>query len=365
MPDNPYKILNSEEIETPALIVLPQVVEENIKLALNIVGKNVLRPHVKTFKIREVAQLLMGMGVNRFKCATIAEAEMLAMVNVKDILLAYQPVGKNIDRLKKLIEAFPETKFSCLVDNVETLLNLSKEFNEKPLNVFIDLNVGMNRTGVKAENAKNFVISVINTAGVLLKGIHAYDGHIHEIDFESRKKLADEVYLMAEEIRADAVNRTKKELELVVGGTPTFPIFATKNNVTCSPGTFVFWDAGYQQYSDLPFKIATCLLTRIISIIDGKSMCLDLGHKSVASENPLDKRASFLSDDPIELISHSEEHLVVHVQDTSLYKIGQVLYAIPYHICPTVALHSDIQVVENQIVTKKWNVAARNRKISI
>lgn len=365
MLQNPYLLQNPDEIETPSLVVLPQIVRENIKLALNIIGENVLRPHVKTFKTKEVAQLLIDVGVSQFKSATIAEAEMLAMVNAKDILLAYQPVGKNIDRLKKLIETYPDSSFSCLVDNEATVLALGQIFKENPLNIYIDLNVGMNRTGVLPENSEILLDLIKSTTGVMLKGIHAYEGHIHAIDFDKRKELADTVFFVSDAIRCKVETILQKKLELVIGGTPTFPIFANKNRVTCSPGTFVFWDSGYSKYTDLPFKVATCLLTRVISIIDNQFLCLDLGHKAVASENSLDKRLTFLSEESIELISHSEEHLVIKVHDTSNYKIGQVLYAIPYHICPTVALHNEIQVIENQIVVGHWTVVARNRTITI
>ena len=65
-----------------------------------------LRPHVKTNKITEVCAMMMEAGISKFKCATIAEAEMLAMIKAKDVLLAYQPVGPKIKRLLRLIQQY-------------------------------------------------------------------------------------------------------------------------------------------------------------------------------------------------------------------------------------------------------------------
>ena len=64
-----------------------------------------LRPHVKTHKMAEVVRLQVAQGITRFKCATIAEAEMLAQAGARDVLLANQLVGPNARRLAKL---FPE-----------------------------------------------------------------------------------------------------------------------------------------------------------------------------------------------------------------------------------------------------------------
>jgi D-threonine aldolase len=146
-----YAIENIDSIDSPALVVYPERIKANIRAALDMVrNPGVLRPHAKTSKISEVAMLLQNAGVTKFKCATIAEAEMLAMVGAKDVLLAYQPVGPKILRLLQLIKAYPSTTFSCLVDNVDNARHLSEvcAAQNNHLNVFIDLNIGMNRTGI-------------------------------------------------------------------------------------------------------------------------------------------------------------------------------------------------------------------------
>lgn len=89
-----YLINNIEQIDSPALAIYPDRVQENIDLAIGIArDKNKLRPHVKTNKMQEVCSMMLKSGITKYKCATIAEAEMLALAKAPDILLAYQPVG--------------------------------------------------------------------------------------------------------------------------------------------------------------------------------------------------------------------------------------------------------------------------------
>lgn len=149
--DDWYVISNVDRIDSPALAFYPDRISGNIELAKRIIGDtNRLRPHVKTNKAAEVSRMLLDAGIRKFKCATIAEAEMLGHMNAPDVLLAYQPVGPKISRLLDLIKAYPATHYSCLVDQAENARAISAlcEAGNITLDVFIDLNVGMNRTGV-------------------------------------------------------------------------------------------------------------------------------------------------------------------------------------------------------------------------
>ena len=111
---NWYEIRNIDTIDSPALVVYKQRVLENIRLLKVMVNNEVdrLRPHVKTNKMSAVCQLMLDAGIKKFKCATIAEAEMLAMVAAPDVLLAYQPVGPKAARLIKLLNQYPATQFA-------------------------------------------------------------------------------------------------------------------------------------------------------------------------------------------------------------------------------------------------------------
>ncbi len=292
----------------------------------------------------------------------------LRLIKAPDVLLAYQPTPVKANRLLQLVQQYPSTKFSCLIDDLNNAEIISEIFSAKKLSVdvFIDLNVGMNRSGIKTSAAFELYKNTQTLKGIHIIGLHVYDGHIRDTNIDERKQKTDtafdEAIKLAEKIEA----LTQQKLIIVAGGSPTFPVHAQRKNVECSPGTFVFWDWGYKtQFADEPFKIAALVITRIISIIDEQTICTDLGHKSVAAENILEKRVHFLNAENVEFISQSEEHLVLKVDDSAHFKIGDVLYGVPYHICPTVALYERAVVVENNNAIDEWKTIARDRKINI
>lgn len=364
-----YSIENVNELDTPALVIYPDRVKENILTLIKSIGDiNRLRTHIKTHKSSEVSALMLKAGIKKFKCATIAEAEMLAMTGAPDVLLAYQPVGPKANRLAALVQQFPATNFSCLIDNIDTAKHLSEIFQQHntSLPVFIDLNVGMNRTGIVPADALSLVEKCRTLKGISIIGLHAYDGHIRDTDFNLRKKRCDEAFALVLSLKQEIKNNFNKELTIVAGGTPTYSIHCKRQEAECSPGTFIYWDQGYNEIlAEQRYSCAALVVTRIISKPSATTICIDLGHKAIASENPLSHRVSFLNASNLQPIGHSEEHMVFTVEGGNDYNVGDVLYGIPYHICPTVALHDRAAIVENNNVVAYWNTLSRNRKITI
>jgi D-serine deaminase-like pyridoxal phosphate-dependent protein len=292
---------------------------------------------------------------------------MLGMISAPDVLLAYQPVGVKIQRFIELVKRYPRTKFSCLVDDINHASELSRNFLQAGItgNVFMDVNIGMNRTGIKPSKALRLFEHCMQLSNINPVGLHGYDGQITDTDIEIRKALADDAYGEELSLAGEIKKQFHIDPVMVTGGSPTFPLHASRHTIECSPGTFVFWDWGYQQkYPEQPFEPAALVITRVISIIDAQNICVDLGHKSVASEMPL-PRVHFLNAPKATAISHSEEHLVLKVEDSGQYKLGDVLYGVPVHICPTVALYDKALVAENNTITGSWNVIARTRSINI
>src|SRR6476620_5450846 len=122
-----YIVDDVAEIDSPAILVYLERVRHNIALAIVMIGDvSRLRPHVKTHKAPAVTEMMLQPGITKFKCATIAEAEMLAMCEAPDVLLAYQPTGPKIGRLLSLVQQFTFTRFSCLVDSLEAAEEISE-----------------------------------------------------------------------------------------------------------------------------------------------------------------------------------------------------------------------------------------------
>lgn len=367
---NWYEIRDVAALDTPALVVYPKRVEKNIQTLTNAVGNpSLLRPHVKTCKAKEPVGLMQKAGITKFKCATIAEAEMLALCGAKDVLLAYQPTEVKLQRFIKLQKNFPDTHFSCLVDNLSSakLFSNTAKANNTAIAAFLDLNVGMNRTGIAPENEALILFEVVaNLPGIALRGVHAYDGHINETDQQKRREMCEQCFDPVEQFRADLEGRGYGFPLLVAGGSPTFPIHSLRRNVELSPGTFLFWDWSYRDtIPEQPFVFAALVITRVISLPSKGKICIDLGHKSVASENPLHNRVLFLNAPGLQPLSHSEEHMVLNAGLNHSFKIGDVLYAVPFHVCPTVALYQTASIADQHKTDGEWEITARNRKLYV
>jgi D-serine deaminase-like pyridoxal phosphate-dependent protein len=365
-----YTINNVDELDTPALVVYLARVQYNIDLLKTMIDDVTrLRPHAKSHKSIDATRLMLQAGINKFKCATIAEAEMLGMAGVPDVLLAYQPAGPKLKRFVQLIKAYPQTAYSCLVDNETTANAISAEAvtNNIKITVYIDLNVGMNRTGIIPGTAALALYETcLSLSGLNLKGLHAYDGHIHDSDYDVRQKRSDEsigpVFKLADDIVAKGYPRPG----VIAGSSPTLPIVSQIKDIQISPGTFVYWDKGYQTaYPEQQFLTAALLIARIISLPEDGKICIDLGHKSVSAENELTKRVHFLNAPELKCIGHSEEHLVADAGKDHQYKVGDILYGLPYHVCPSVALYERAITIEDKLVTGEWKTTSRDRKITI
>ncbi|MPZ19299.1 MAG: D-TA family PLP-dependent enzyme [Luteitalea sp.] len=369
MPSAWYSIENVAEVPSPALVVYPDRVEENIRRMIRLAGGvDRLRPHIKTSKLPEVIQMQMDQGITKFKCATIAEAEMAAACGAPDVLLAYQPVGPNVSRLVQLVQTSPKTTFSTLADDEGTIHALSNAAVAAglTLNLFLDIDCGMHRSGVAPGSAAAALYRLIaRSPGLAAAGLHAYDGHIRDTDVDARARACDEAFDRVQALRAELRGAGLPVPVLVAGGSPTFPIHARRSTVECSPGTAVFWDLGYtRSLPDLDFLPAALLLTRVISKPGHDLLCVDLGHKAVASEGP-HPRVELLDLPDTRAVGHSEEHLTLETPRAAELPVGASFYGIPWHVCPTVALHDHAVVVRDGRAQERWRVVGRTRQITI
>ena len=362
-----YQIQSTDQLDSPALVVYPERVKANILLAIAMAGEpDRLRPHIKTHKSPDVTKLMLEAGIQKFKCATIAEAEMLAMAGAKDILLAYQPVGPKLQRFIALVRQYPDVQWACLTDNEEALRSMGAAFAAAKLKipVCLDLNIGMNRTGI-APDAAAFQLyrTAADTEGIIPVGLHAYDGHIRDVDFEQRKQKCDEAFADVTALKETLKKEGFDHITVVAGGSPTFSVHCHRPEVECSPGTFIYWDKGYSDgCPEQGFLPAALVISRVISVPSAGRLCLDLGHKSIAAENELARRVYFLNAPDWKPIGHSEEHLIVEAGHG--HHPGDIVYGLPIHICPTVNLYERAYTIEGGRLTGEWRNTARDKKIS-
>ena len=365
-----YKIQNIDAVDSPSIVLYREHLNNNIQQMVSLVDGNVRRlmPHVKTNKMPMVMKLLLDSGIANFKASTIAEAEVAAEVGAQSVLIAHQLVGPKVDRFLKLVEHFPSTRFETILDNTASADLLNQKALELNLvvPVYFDINNGMNRSGIELGPDLDRLVAFLNACeGLRFQGLHVYDGHLRDSDFNVRNHKIEKGL---GEVNAyfESLKESHPDLRMICGGTPSFTSHLQVENRITSPGTCVLWDWGYgEKLSEQQFNFAALLVTRIISKPTAGIVTVDLGHKSVAPENPIDKRVRFLNLENYELLSQSEEHGVLKVADWEALKVGDVLYGVPYHICPTINLHDEVSVIENGMKTDTWQIPARKRKLSI
>lgn len=367
--ENWYDIANVGEIPSPALVFYPERIEENIRRMIAIAGDaGRLRPHVKTHKTGDIVALQMKHGIRRFKCSTIAEAEMTAAAGAPDVLLAMQPVGPAIARFLALQRAFPATVFGAIVDSEEVVraIAAAAAVHGTSACLWLDINSGMNRTGIApGTEAGRLYRLVQQTERLTAGGLHVYDGHIHEHDPAARATQCDSEFAPVQAMIEDLRRAGLQVPAVVAGGSPTFPIHARRPGVSLSPGTPLLWDAGYgSAYADLDFLVAAVLVGRVVSKPAPGLVCVDLGTKAVASEMP-QPRLSLLNVNDGRIAGHNEEHLIIEMPDAARCRPGDVVYGVPVHICPTVARYEAAAIVAQGRCVGEWHITARNRRITI
>src|SRR5262245_17997716 len=179
-----YRIDNIDEVYSPALVFYTDLIRTNIAEVVRLAGSpRRLCPHVKTHKCREIVRLQLDAGITNHKCATVAEAEMLAQCGAPDVLIAYPIIGPNVARVRALVTKYPTTKFSVLCDHLDGVKGLSAGWAGMPgkLDVLMDVNVGHDRTGIKPGPAAAALYQqVAKSSGLNPAGFHVYDGHNHQ-----------------------------------------------------------------------------------------------------------------------------------------------------------------------------------------
>src|SRR4051794_37809604 len=182
-----YAIRDDSGLLTPALAIYPACVDANVTNTIRLLGGDPKRwrPHVKTAKLQFVMRRLVSAGVMTCKASTTLELMTACAAGFEDVLLAYPVVGANARRVLEIAEANRGVAISTLVKNAPQ----AAQWRETPLGLFIDLNTGMNRTGIEQEHIDE-VVNLARAAGSKFRGLHYYDGHLHQSDLAERRTAA-------------------------------------------------------------------------------------------------------------------------------------------------------------------------------
>ena len=369
--DQCYGVVGIEDVLTPTLVLYPQVIEANIERTLELLAGNAdrWRVHIKTAKLGYTLRLLVERGVRNFKCATTLELLVACQNGANDVLYAYPAMGANARRAREIAEQFSDVRISVLAESEEQV----RQWRGSRVGIFLDINSGMNRTGIE-QNQSERVISLaraIADAGLAFRGLHYYDGQYGSLAESERAREAHRGYDRLLDIVSELERSGMNVPEVITAGTPTFPCslsyedFRGGNFVhRVSPGTIVYGDATslHQLPAEYGYRAAALVLTRVVSRPHAGTVTCDAGHKSVSADAGV-PTCVVVGHPELTPQSPSEEHLPLAVaQGAAGPQIGDALYLLPRHVCPTVNNFDRALLVRDGKIEAVENVSARGRE---
>ena len=369
--DNTYRISDIEDVLTPALVVYPDVISSNIQQTLRLLDgdTNRWRVHIKTAKLEYTLRMMIERGVRNFKCATTLELLVACRSGARDVLVAYPMVGANARRVREIAEAFPQVRTSVLAENEEQV----RQWLGTRVGVFLDINPGMNRTGIEQSHREEVVrlVRAVRDAGLEFRGLHYYDGQYGGLEERERSAAAHVGYDSLLKLVSEVESSGASVPEVITAGTPTLPCSLAYDGFRgqkfvhrVSPGTVTYNDATSLAQLPAEYKLrpAILVLTRVVSRPRVGVVTCDAGHKAVSADAGV-PTCVVVGHPELTPLSPSEEHLPMAVAgDASGPEVGEALYLLPRHVCPTVNNFDCALLVRNGQNETVEKVTARGRE---
>jgi D-serine deaminase-like pyridoxal phosphate-dependent protein len=312
--------------------------------------------------------MLIGRGIRNFKCATTLELLVACRNGASDVLLAYPVMGANARRARDIANQFLGVRISVLAENEEQV----RQWSGSPVGIFIDINPGMNRTGIEQSHCEKVVALTrqISAAGLEFRGLHYYDGQYGGLEADERTQAAHRGYDRLLEIAGELERSGMHVPELITSGTPTFPCSLAYEGFQrgtfvhrVSPGTVVYCDAtSLEQLPEYGYRPAALVLARVVSSPHAGIVTCEAGHKTISADAGV-PTCTVVGHPELTPLAPSEEHLPIAIREEATSpEIGELLYLLPRHICPTVNNFDYALLVRNGNVEAMESVSARGRE---
>ena len=356
-----------DSLDTPSMLVDLDLMEENIAKLFHLLlptGVNI-RPHLKTTKSPILAKILIAAGAKGGCVAKLSEAEVMCAEGVDDILITCEIVGPaKVARLVELFRKYP--KIQTVVDSREgaTAINAALEASgiEAPIQVLIDVDVGLHRTGVAPEGALALAKHLATLSHLKLIGVQGYEGHlqhVHGRDLREKECRASMILLSA---TATLLREEGFNIEVVTtGGTGTAEFCATTPGITeVQPGSFIFMDSDYRNAVGTFFSHSLTILSTVISKSPTeRRVTIDAGLKTLTTDSGFAEPKDMPD---VTYTPMGDEHgWLSWGEDIEDFPIGARVEMIPSHIDPTVNLHDFYYAHRKGVIEEIWPVATRGK----
>ena len=355
-----------DEVDTPALLLDLDALEANIRTMQGLADKAgvALRPHAKSHKSADIARLQMQAGAVGVCCQKVSEAEMLAVQGVDDILVSNQVVGTvKIDRLARLGR---HIRLGVCIDDAGNLAQIAQAARHQgaDLEVLLEIDVGMGRCGVAADQVAGLCRQIGDTEGVRFGGLQAYEGRAQHIrDHGKRGAAISKAEAMTRAALAELKGAGIDCPRVTGAGTGSFPFEAASGvwgELQC--GSYVFMDADYARIEDASgqpvstFRHGLFVLAGVLSIARPGRAVVDAGLKCMSMESGLPTIPDFAE---LDYAGASDEHGTLTTGTSNGPALGDRIRLIPGHCDPTVNLHDWYVGIRGGVVEALWPVTAR------
>lgn len=356
--------------ETPAVLVDLPALRRNVdRMAAAARDAGVaLRPHAKTHKVPQVAQMQLEAGAVGLLVATLREAEVFVGAGARDLLVGYPIVGTV--GVRRLVALADRTRLSISLDSLAVAEPIARAASAAgvPIALRLELDTGLRRVGVEPNGeAEELALRLADLPGTTFEGVMTHEGQILGQSHD-RAELERHTATMAASMVAFAERLRSRGLAcpiVSVGCTATaLPGMRAPGITEVRPGTYVFNDATQVAHGAAPDDVAALVAATVISRPAADRAVIDAGSKTLSSDR------LGVPDAPVVfgalvgrsghvLVRLTEEHGVLRLPETSDLRVGDRVAVMPNHICAVVNLADELVVVDGARVVDRWPVAAR------
>jgi D-serine deaminase-like pyridoxal phosphate-dependent protein len=348
-----------EDLDTPQLLLDLDILDGNLRRMQAAVAERgvALRVHFKSLKCAGLALYLQERGVERFLCAKLNEAEVLADSGVRNIFVANQLIGAT--KLRRLAELARRADVLVCVDAVENVEEMSRAAQAAgaTIGVLVEVDIGMERCGVQpGEPALTLAQHISRQPGLRFAGLQGYDGHLQLLPDRTECRMRALQGLEKLIATRRLIEQNGLAVELVTGaGTGTWEFAAGFPGVTeIQPGSFLLMDCAYHTVRP-EFGCSLSVLAAVCSRRTGRYI-LDAGSKAISK----DFGTPVIKAHPDHRVGKlAEEHTFVDTSEP--VQLGQRFEVLPAHCCATMNLHRNCIAVRGGVVEAIWPIEASGR----
>lgn len=346
-----------DSIETPWPVVDLDRVDRNLSAMRDYCNRHglLLRPHIKTHKVTELARLQVALGATGICCQKLSEAEVMLDAGIDDIFITYPPIGAA--KQHRLAALAGRGRLTVAVDSQQALAVVAAAARnaDAEIGVMVEFDSGMGRTGVtRLDQALSLAQAASRDERLRFAGLMTYPANARSVEFISAARAGFRVAGIA--------------ISLVSGGgTPNaWKTHELDGIDELRVGTYIYHDrntvrAGAASFDDCALHVHATVISRPTA----DRAVIDAGSKTLTSDLVAGDRSfgfGHIEAYPEAVINAlSEEHGMVDLTACGPHRpeIGERIAIVPNHVCPVSNLHDNVVAVRGGRVVGRMAVSAR------